>query len=202
MFGQDVARKGGVYGVTRGLLSRFGACRVFDTLLDEQAILGLALGAWPGCCPCRRSSTSPTCTTPPTRSAARAPPCPSSPRASTATRWCCGSPATPTRKASAGTSTTTTRWRRCVGGRKQPVRALSAGVATSEDIYVEDPPVDATAGRPLLVSLVESGEVVVPLGAAGVAAARAHHAAAMAELPPQALSLSLRGEPAIPTRYL
>ena len=42
-----------------------------------------------------------------------APPCPSSPRASTATRWWCGSPATPTRKASAGTSTTTTRWRRC-----------------------------------------------------------------------------------------
>jgi 2-oxoisovalerate dehydrogenase E1 component len=45
VFGQDVARKGGVYGVTRGLLSRFGASRVFDTLLDEQAILGLALGA-------------------------------------------------------------------------------------------------------------------------------------------------------------
>src|SRR5215468_2294497 len=45
LFGQDVARKGGVYGVTRGLLSRFGAGRVFDTLLDEQAILGLALGA-------------------------------------------------------------------------------------------------------------------------------------------------------------
>ena len=45
VFGQDVARKGGVYGVTRGLLSRFGGGRVFDTLLDEQAILGLALGA-------------------------------------------------------------------------------------------------------------------------------------------------------------
>jgi len=45
VFGQDVARKGGVYGVTRGLLSRFGAGRVFDTLLDEQGILGLALGA-------------------------------------------------------------------------------------------------------------------------------------------------------------
>jgi 2-oxoisovalerate dehydrogenase E1 component len=45
VFGEDVARKGGVYGVTRGLLARFGAGRVFDTLLDEQAILGLALGA-------------------------------------------------------------------------------------------------------------------------------------------------------------
>jgi 2-oxoisovalerate dehydrogenase E1 component len=44
VFGEDVARKGGVYGVTRGLLARFGAGRVFDTLLDEQSILGLALG--------------------------------------------------------------------------------------------------------------------------------------------------------------
>jgi 2-oxoisovalerate dehydrogenase E1 component len=34
-----------VYGVTRGLLARFGAARVFDTVLDEQSILGLALGA-------------------------------------------------------------------------------------------------------------------------------------------------------------
>src|SRR5262249_55886195 len=41
----DVGRKGGVYGVTRGLARRFGAGRVFDTLLDEQAILGLGLGA-------------------------------------------------------------------------------------------------------------------------------------------------------------
>jgi len=45
IFGEDVARKGGVYGVTRGLLAAFGAGRVFDTLLDEQSILGLALGA-------------------------------------------------------------------------------------------------------------------------------------------------------------
>jgi 2-oxoisovalerate dehydrogenase E1 component len=45
IFGEDVARKGGVYGVTRGLLAKGGRTRVFDTLLDEQAILGLALGA-------------------------------------------------------------------------------------------------------------------------------------------------------------
>ena len=44
VFGEDVAVKGGVYGVTRGLQSRFGARRVFDTLLDETSILGLALG--------------------------------------------------------------------------------------------------------------------------------------------------------------
>jgi 2-oxoisovalerate dehydrogenase E1 component len=45
VFGEDVARKGGVYGVTRGLLREFGAGRVFDSVLDEQSILGLALGA-------------------------------------------------------------------------------------------------------------------------------------------------------------
>ena len=45
VFGQDVAVKGGVYGVTRGLRKRFGGRRVFDTLLDEQTILGTALGA-------------------------------------------------------------------------------------------------------------------------------------------------------------
>jgi 2-oxoisovalerate dehydrogenase E1 component len=45
IFGEDVAVKGGVYGVTRGLQKRFGAARVFDSLLDEQSILGLAIGA-------------------------------------------------------------------------------------------------------------------------------------------------------------
>jgi 2-oxoisovalerate dehydrogenase E1 component len=45
VFGEDVAVKGGVYGVTKGLRERFGAPRVFDTLLDETSILGLGLGA-------------------------------------------------------------------------------------------------------------------------------------------------------------
>jgi 2-oxoisovalerate dehydrogenase E1 component len=45
VFGEDVARKGGVYGVTRGLLRAFGSSRVFDSLLDEQSVLGMALGA-------------------------------------------------------------------------------------------------------------------------------------------------------------
>ncbi len=45
VFGEDVAVKGGVYGLTRGLHAKAGAGRVFDTLLDEQSILGLALGA-------------------------------------------------------------------------------------------------------------------------------------------------------------
>jgi 2-oxoisovalerate dehydrogenase E1 component len=45
LFGEDVGVKGGVYGVTRGLFKRAGAARVFDSILDEQAILGMALGA-------------------------------------------------------------------------------------------------------------------------------------------------------------
>jgi 2-oxoisovalerate dehydrogenase E1 component len=44
VFGEDVGAKGGVYGVTRGLQRIAGRERVFDTLLDEQTILGLALG--------------------------------------------------------------------------------------------------------------------------------------------------------------
>jgi 2-oxoisovalerate dehydrogenase E1 component len=45
VFGEDVAVKGGVYGVTKGLLAKAGAGRVFDTLLDETSILGLANGS-------------------------------------------------------------------------------------------------------------------------------------------------------------
>ncbi len=44
MMGEDVGRKGGVYGVTQKLIDRFGPDRMIDTLLDEQSILGLAIG--------------------------------------------------------------------------------------------------------------------------------------------------------------
>ncbi|MCK6445358.1 MAG: thiamine pyrophosphate-dependent enzyme [Planctomycetes bacterium] len=44
LFGEDVGKKGGVYGVTAGLQKRFGLARVFDSLLDETSILGLAQG--------------------------------------------------------------------------------------------------------------------------------------------------------------
>lgn len=44
LFGEDVAQKGGVYGVTDGLYSKFGPNRVFNSLLDEQSILGSAIG--------------------------------------------------------------------------------------------------------------------------------------------------------------
>ncbi len=44
MMGEDVGRKGGVYGVTQKLQARFGSDRMIDTLLDEQSILGLAIG--------------------------------------------------------------------------------------------------------------------------------------------------------------
>jgi 2-oxoisovalerate dehydrogenase E1 component len=44
LFGEDVAQKGGVYTVTKGLQKAFGPRRVFNTLLDETVILGLAQG--------------------------------------------------------------------------------------------------------------------------------------------------------------
>lgn len=44
MAGEDIGKKGGVYGITKGLQNRFGIARVIDTLLDEQSILGLAIG--------------------------------------------------------------------------------------------------------------------------------------------------------------
>jgi pyruvate dehydrogenase E1 component beta subunit len=44
-FGEDVAEAGGVFKATPGLVEEFGAARVFDTPISEQAILGSALGA-------------------------------------------------------------------------------------------------------------------------------------------------------------
>ncbi|NDE16441.1 MFS transporter [bacterium] len=44
IFGEDVAQKGGVYNVTDGLFKKFGARRVFNSLLDEQSIIGTGIG--------------------------------------------------------------------------------------------------------------------------------------------------------------
>lgn len=43
VFGEDVGRKGGVHLVTEGLQKQFGAERVFDTSLSEEAIIGRAV---------------------------------------------------------------------------------------------------------------------------------------------------------------
>jgi 2-oxoisovalerate dehydrogenase E1 component len=52
LFGEDVAKKGGVYHATTGLYDTFGVGRVFNTILDETTILGLAQGlAQAGCLP-------------------------------------------------------------------------------------------------------------------------------------------------------
>jgi 2-oxoisovalerate dehydrogenase E1 component len=45
LFGEDVAQKGGVYTVTAGLAAAFRGGRVYNTLLDETTILGMAQGA-------------------------------------------------------------------------------------------------------------------------------------------------------------
>lgn len=52
VFGEDVGPRGGVHRATVGLQKEFGDIRVFDTSLNEEGILGRALGlAWAGLLP-------------------------------------------------------------------------------------------------------------------------------------------------------
>ena len=44
VFGEDVAEKGGVYHITADLHKKFGVRRVFNSPLDETAIIGFGLG--------------------------------------------------------------------------------------------------------------------------------------------------------------
>src|SRR3954469_8869596 len=83
-----------------------------------------------------------------------------------------------------------------IGGRKWALRRRGPdGVAQAEVIGIGHQPVDDGDDRALLVQLVEHGEIV---GAEPLEAARARHAASLAELPATGRQLS-RGEPAIPT---
>ena len=45
VFGEDVAKIGGLFGCTLGLLEKFGEKRVRDTPISEGAIIGAAIGA-------------------------------------------------------------------------------------------------------------------------------------------------------------
>ncbi len=45
MLGEDIGAAGGVFKTTEGLLAKFGADRVRDTPISEQAIIGAAMGA-------------------------------------------------------------------------------------------------------------------------------------------------------------
>src|SRR5437879_3172151 len=45
VMGEDVGRKGGVFGATDGLYARFGEARVLDPPLAESGIVGVAIGA-------------------------------------------------------------------------------------------------------------------------------------------------------------
>ncbi|MTE22912.1 nicotinate phosphoribosyltransferase [Microbacterium sp. ZXX196] len=93
------------------------------------------------------------------------------------------------------------------GGRKHASRRLPDGVATHEVVRVAasfetaaDALPDADS-RALEVPLVTAGDIdTAHEGASGVAAARAHHRRARAELPIRAQALS-KSDPAIPTVY-
>jgi nicotinate phosphoribosyltransferase len=86
-----------------------------------------------------------------------------------------------------------------VGGRKWALRRRDrTGIAEAEVIGIGAAPVDDGDDRPLLLPLVQAGEIV---GREPLQTARERHDAAVAELPLDAHKLS-RGEPAIPTEYL
>ncbi|MGH7359313.1 MAG: alpha-ketoacid dehydrogenase subunit beta, partial [Candidatus Rokuibacteriota bacterium] len=45
LIGEDIGGPGGVFGVTKGLIGRFGPERVLDTPISEEAVVGAAVGA-------------------------------------------------------------------------------------------------------------------------------------------------------------
>jgi pyruvate/2-oxoglutarate/acetoin dehydrogenase E1 component len=45
MLGEDVGKKGGAFGVSRGLMDQFGPERVIDTPISEAGFVGMAVGA-------------------------------------------------------------------------------------------------------------------------------------------------------------
>ena len=85
------------------------------------------------------------------------------------------------------------------GGRKWAFRLLRDGRAVEEHVTVADVEPEVADVRALVVPLVTDG-VTDPAhtGVAGAAAARAHHATVVAELPLEAMRLS-GGDPAVPT---
>jgi nicotinate phosphoribosyltransferase len=93
-----------------------------------------------------------------------------------------------------------------VGGRKFPVRRLNrANTAVEELIYVGEGPETSAirngSERPLLVQLVDGGEIDASYtGPAGTAKAREHRARVLKELPADAVRLG-RGDPVLPTRF-
>jgi len=84
------------------------------------------------------------------------------------------------------------------GGRKWAVRELDADGRAAAELILDAPPEPSAGERILLHELVRGGQIT---GRESLAAARARHREAVAELPVQALKLS-RGYPAIPTIFV
>ena len=50
MFGEDVGRHGGAFGVSQGLMEEFGPTRITDTPISESVIVGMGYGDVRGFC--------------------------------------------------------------------------------------------------------------------------------------------------------
>ena len=88
-----------------------------------------------------------------------------------------------------------------LGGKKHAVRSYENNVSTAEVISSSTPEL-SRGDRSLLVDLVIQGEIQPGLiGKSGVENARAHHLKVKAELPASAHRL-IKGEPAIPTKFV
>lgn len=86
-------------------------------------------------------------------------------------------------------------------GRKVAHRRLVDGIATEELVDLGPTSVPSPSSRSLIHEFVSGGDINAEyLGATGVARARAHHAAVVAELPESGRRLS-PGDPAIPTVF-
>lgn len=87
------------------------------------------------------------------------------------------------------------------GGRKFSARRMANGVATAEVVATGHEPDWDANHRPLLVQMVDGGEIQTQYtGSTAVQEAAAHHTQAVSELPSSARRLQ-DGEPAIPTVF-
>ena len=167
LMGEDIGVYGGAFGVTTGLLERFGRERVRDTPISEIAIVGA--GSAPRCAGCARSSSCSSPTSSParwTRSSTRPPRSTSCWAAQLRCRWSSARPPGSGTGAAAQHSQSLEAWFAHVPGIKVVMPATPADAAGLLRAAVDDPNPVLVLEHKLLYK--QKGEVPArPLRAAG-----------------------------------